>query len=39
MTSIYEKNNSAEVQLIYAEEMSLNNFINLRKKTMDKDED
>ena len=37
--AIYEKNNSAEVQLIYAEEISLNNFINLRKKTMARDED
>ena len=32
MTSIYEKNISAEVRLIHAEQMSLYNFIILRKK-------
>ena len=32
MTSIYEKKNSAEVRLIHAEQMSLYNFIILRKK-------
>ena len=32
MTSIYVKKNSAEVQLIHAEQMSLYNFIVLRKK-------
>ena len=32
MTSIYEKKISAEVRLIYAEQMSLYNFIILRKK-------
>ena len=32
MTSIYEKTISAEVRLIYAEQMSLYNFIILRKK-------
>ena len=31
MTSICEKKNSAEVQLIHAEQMSLYNFIDLRK--------
>ena len=33
------KKKSAEVQLIHAEQMSLYNFIILRKKTMDTDED
>ena len=32
MTSIYEKKISAEVRLIHAEQMSLYNFIILRKK-------
>ena len=32
MTSIYEKKISAEVQLIHIEQMSLYNFIILRKK-------
>ena len=32
MTSIYEKKNSAEVRLVHAEQMSLYNFIILRKK-------
>ena len=32
MTSIYEQTISAEVRLIYAEQMSLYNFIILRKK-------
>ena len=32
MTSFYEKNISAEVRLIHAEQMSLYNFIILRKK-------
>ena len=32
MTSIYEKKNLAKVQLIHAEQMSLYNFIILRKK-------
>ena len=32
MTSIYEKIISAEVRLIYAEQMSLYNFIILREK-------
>ena len=32
MTSIYEKKNLATVQLIHAEQMSLYNFIILRKK-------
>ena len=32
MTSIYEKKTSAEVRLIHAEQMSLYNFIILRKK-------
>ena len=32
MTSVYEKKNSAEVRLIHAEQMSLYNFIILRKK-------
>ena len=36
--SIYEKK-SAEVWLIHAEQMSLYNFIILREKTMDTDED
>ena len=31
MTSVYEKKNSAEVPLIHAEQMSLYNFIILRK--------
>ena len=31
MTSIYEKKFLAEVQLIHAEQMSLNNFVILRK--------
>ena len=39
MTSIYEKKISAEVRLIHAEQMSLYNFIILRKKTMDTDQD
>ena len=39
MTLIHEKKFSAEVRLIHAEEMSLYNFIILRKKTMDTDED
>ena len=37
MTSIYEKKISAEVQLIHAEQMSLNNFVILRKIDTDKD--
>ena len=32
MKSIYEKKNLAKVQLIHAEQMSLYNFIILRKK-------
>ena len=32
MTSVYEKKISAEVRLIHAEQMSLYNFIILRKK-------
>ena len=32
MTSIYEKKISAEVRFIHAEQMSLYNFIILRKK-------
>ena len=32
MTSIYEKINSAEVRLIYAEQMPLYNFLILRKR-------
>ena len=32
MTSIYEKNISAEVRLTHADQMSLYNFIILRKK-------
>ena len=32
MTSIYEKKYSAEVRLIHAEQMSLYNFVILRKK-------
>ena len=32
MTSICEKKISAEVRLIHAEQMSLHNFVNLRKK-------
>ena len=32
MTSVCEKKNSAEVQLIHAEQISLYNFIVLRKK-------
>ena len=32
MTSIYEKKISAEVRLIHAEQLSLYNFIILRKK-------
>ena len=32
MTSIYKKKISTEVRLIHAEQMSLNNFIILRKK-------
>ena len=36
MTSIWEKKISAEVWLIHAEQMSLYNFIILRKKTMTK---
>ena len=39
MTSIYEKKISAEVRLIHAEQMSLYNFIVLRKKTIDTAED
>ena len=32
MTSFYEKKISAEVRLIHAEQMSLHNFIILKKK-------
>ena len=32
MTSIYEKKISTEVRLIHAEQMSLYNFVILRKK-------
>ena len=32
MTSVYEEKNLAEVQFIHAEQMSLYNFIFLRKK-------
>ena len=32
MTSIYDKKISPEIQLIYAEQISLYNFIILRKK-------
>ena len=42
LTSLYEKKNKkkqAEVWLIHAEQMSLYNFIILRKKAMDTDED
>ena len=39
MTSIYEKKVSAEVRFIHAEQMSLYNFIVLRKKTKDAAED
>ena len=38
MRSIYEKNNSTEVRLIHAEQISSYNFIILRKKTMGIDE-
>ena len=39
MTPIYEKKISAEVRLIHAEQMSLYNFIVLRKKAVDTDKD
>ena len=38
MTLIYQKKILAEVRLIQAEQMPLYNFIILRKKTMDVDE-
>ena len=39
MTSIYEKKISTKAWLINAEQMSLNNFIILRKKPTGTDED
>ena len=39
MTSVCEKKVSAEVRLIHAEQMSLYNFIVLRKKIIDAAED
>ena len=38
MMSLYEKKNLAEVPLIHAEQMSLYNFIILRKKAMETDQ-